>query len=554
MADFEEDDEEFLSDDFYAVLNVRKEASPEEIRNAYRKMCSLYHPDKHQGLAQKQAAEKLFNKVGKAYEVLSNPDKRSIYDIYGKKGLNAGWEIVERHRTPQEIKEEYERLKREQEERRLLQRTNPKGSISVTINATELFDSYEDQYYGDDESALPNMEVKGMSFFQSIEAPLTKSDTAVLSGTLQVQNGNGSGHVGCTFRRILSHQAWGEIGATIGNGPTIQLKGFRHITKKMYATVSLESQFRQNFMAAGLQAMIMRQLGHHTTGYLTWKGGFNSAMVATIDRRTDNHHVTANFQVGVMNTFAIINYHYIALSETKFKASAKYGLVFGPILEYGCDHQITTNSRLSATMIIGAMTGVTLKIKLVRYGQVYSFPIMLSDALSPSAVFYGTVVPLVAYWSFKVLVVNPFKLKEHEEDLQMKKEKYAKQMADKRREAEEATALMEESYRRSVETEQNKKGLVILNAWYGKLISTERSDIDSPAVIDVTIPLQCLVNGSKLILTEVSKSQINGIYDPCIGEEKSLKVIYEFRGILHEVVVKDDEILRIPLQSHKREK
>ena len=44
------------------------------------------------------------------------------------------------------------------------------------------------------------------------------------------------------------------------------------------------------------------------------------------------------------------------------------------------------------------------------------------------------------------------------------------------------------------------------------------------------------------------QSQINGIYDPCIGEEKSLKVIYEFRGILHEVVVKDNEILRIPLQ------
>lgn len=41
----------------------------------------------------------------------------------------------------------------------------------------------------------------------------------------------------------------------------------------------------------------MRQLGHHTTGYLTWKGGINSAMTATIDRRTDKHHVTANLQV-----------------------------------------------------------------------------------------------------------------------------------------------------------------------------------------------------------------------------------------------------------------
>ena len=41
----------------------------------------------------------------------------------------------------------------------------------------------------------------------------------------------------------------------------------------------------------------------------------------------------------------------------------RYGLVFGPIFEYGCDHQITKNSRLAATMVVGAVTGVTLKLK-----------------------------------------------------------------------------------------------------------------------------------------------------------------------------------------------
>ena len=45
--------------------------------------------------------------------------------------------------------------------------------------------------------------------------------------------------------------------------------------------------------------------------------------------------------------------------------------MFGPILEYGCDHQITTNSRLSATMIIGTVTGVTLKIKYANTSKVY---------------------------------------------------------------------------------------------------------------------------------------------------------------------------------------
>ena len=47
---------------------------------------------------------------------------------------------------------------------------------------------------------------------------------------------------------------------------------------------------------------------------------------------------------------------------------------------------------------------------------------------------------------------------------------------------------------------------------------------------------------------------MSGFYDPCIGEEKSLKLVYEFRELLHEVVVKDDETLRIPLQCKFKSK
>lgn len=39
-----------------------------------------------------------------------------------------------------------------------------------------------------------------------------------------------------------------------------------------------------------------------------------------------------------------------------------------------------------------------------------------------------------------------------------------------------------------------------------------------------------------------------GFYDPCVGEEKSLRVLYQFRGVLHQVLVPDSEALRIPKQ------
>lgn len=79
--------------------------------------------------------------------MLSDPHKRAIYDSLGVKGLETeGWEIVHRTKTPQEIREEYEQLARVQEERRMQQRTNPKGNITVNINATELFNSYDDDF------------------------------------------------------------------------------------------------------------------------------------------------------------------------------------------------------------------------------------------------------------------------------------------------------------------------------------------------------------------------------------------------------------------------
>lgn len=79
--------------------------------------------------------------------VLSDPHKRAIFDTVGVKGLETeGWEIVQRAKTPSEIREEYERLEREREERRLQEHTNPKGNVTVYINATDLFSKYDEDY------------------------------------------------------------------------------------------------------------------------------------------------------------------------------------------------------------------------------------------------------------------------------------------------------------------------------------------------------------------------------------------------------------------------
>jgi len=70
---------------YYEVLQVSKDATLTEIKKAYRKLALKYHPDKNPG--DKEAEEK-FKLINEAYAVLSDEEKRRIYDMYGKEGLN----------------------------------------------------------------------------------------------------------------------------------------------------------------------------------------------------------------------------------------------------------------------------------------------------------------------------------------------------------------------------------------------------------------------------------------------------------------------------------
>ena len=81
---------------YYETLGVDKDADEKTIKHAYRKLVKLWHPDRHQNKSEdeiKQATEK-FKEIQEAYEVLSDPEKRQIYNTQGKEGLkNSGYEF-----------------------------------------------------------------------------------------------------------------------------------------------------------------------------------------------------------------------------------------------------------------------------------------------------------------------------------------------------------------------------------------------------------------------------------------------------------------------------
>uniref|UniRef100_H2ZE49 J domain-containing protein n=1 Tax=Ciona savignyi TaxID=51511 RepID=H2ZE49_CIOSA len=571
------------NEDFYSLLNASRQASQEDLKASYRRLCMVYHPDKQ---SNNNEASDIFIRIQEAFNVLSDPTKRHIYDVYGKSGLDADWQIMERRKTAQEMQEEYERIQRIRAQQRLEERTHPEGTFSMMINATSLFDEnqFDDEYY-DPQIMLPD--ITALSITQSIQAPLSPSHTATLTGNLQTKNGNGHGDLNISLRKTMSAKMWGEfmVGATDSNSFNLGLKGYRSLGGGMFAIayVPAELMVDDGMLAVSLPGAnftLGRVLGENLYGSLNLSTGRDSHMSTSVVRETMTMRFSAKLQLGIPHSFGVVTAKYKMPDR---KSSLKIGFeagTFGAVVEYGGEHRMSDNSIVSVNVRIGVPVGVALKLRLNRFTQTYLIPITLSEEVNPVAAFYGTFVPLAIYAGVHYLIIRPYRKQEKESMNYLTKtvvnisskfssensyppafislstqktlwqseeseESLTNETKRRKEEAEATIKMMKQSSQRKIDAEERKLGLVITEAWYGRFVSEDSSRTSK--LIDVRIPLQNLVENSKLQLPAgITKSGLPGFYDPCPGSEIKLKVVYKFRGGVHKASFDDRDAVRIP--------
>merc|ERR1719411_1373992 len=88
MGGDESEGEQSNNTKFYEILGLDKSATQRDIKKAYRKLARQLHPDKHPGEEDKYQAK--FQELSRAHEVLSDPEKKKLYDRYGEAGLRGG--------------------------------------------------------------------------------------------------------------------------------------------------------------------------------------------------------------------------------------------------------------------------------------------------------------------------------------------------------------------------------------------------------------------------------------------------------------------------------
>ena len=543
--------------EYYSMFNIRRDAHVEEIKRAYRRLCKIYHPDRYQDEQKQKTAAELFSRIQEAYKVLTDSRLREIYDRRGKAGLAEDMAIVERMSIPSELLEEYEKLRELWEKRTYIEKCCPSGDYKLQFDATSAVDG---GIYNDYEDPIENeslVRFTGFSFSQAVSGAITKSDVCTITGygnaktPATEQQGFCSSGLILALKHMLPGRNHVTLSAVAQDDPALQVEVRHGLGWGIYGTLQSSLVFQSGDVRLGGRCCLEKNLSDSTTGYITYGSSSSSFKVVHQHSSTVSYsgEVLASEDEGFLK--GTVLYH--PIPRYFFRAGLKIGTE-GVDFNYGITHEIANLTTVGATVFVNPNTGVYVKLKLSRAFMNFSVKVKLSNFVGLAAILYAMSVPLALYGCIKAIALAPQIQQGWMDEGENKAEK-SKEVAEKKARAESAIELMRESYERIVTTEQARHGLLIKEAWYGKLFDQcQPGDDQSGAkVIDVHIPLQCMVIDSKLILHESSKVEIHGFYDPCVGEKKFLRVRYEFRGMPHEVTVENSEPLIIPRASHKLE-
>ncbi|VAH05079.1 unnamed protein product [Triticum turgidum subsp. durum] len=528
--------------ELYALLHLSPESSDEEIRRAYRQFAQIYHPDKYQDPQMKDVATENFQRIRDAYEILSDENKRQIYDIYGMEGLNSGLELGPKLNKPEEIKRQLEELRRRKEEEKLFVHARSTGSILANISVPQYLDG--DGIMG------------GMGMSSEIELPVSKQNTVTVGGNLVVNGTTGSGAATAVLRHQLSSVSSIDFMATAGLRSLIGVQTFRQISPNSTATSGIALSLRDG--SVNLSNGWSRQLSEDTVGNIQLVLGTESNISVGWHKKDEKRSAAGEIKFGT-NSFGA-SAHY-----THRFSSKSHGRIAGRVGSTALDFEIGGGRRISEFSTVRMLynigiQGVTWKFELNRAGQKLVIPVLLSTDFNALFVTGAFAIPSTLYFLLQTYVVKPYYLRREKQKTLEKMDSLSTQLTEARQAAKKSQRLLEPVSNRKRNKQQESDGLVITEALYGnhKKVkeSSQFSEIDdnvASQVLDVTIPLNFLVTeAGQLKLHEgIKKSGIMGFYDPCPGDPKLLLVEYIFHGRQYKVMADDYGALSIPQDIHE---
>lgn len=523
----EEGEEE--KDSFYAILNVQKDATEREITDAYKSLAIVLHPDKHTSPALKASAENRFRAIQHAYEVLTDAEKRSVYDHFGAQGLNQSWSLVQRSsnggpRTAAEIREEWEKLARKKKADEVENLIRSKGEFSASIDATSLFCSPDrvprgkhvlqqigreiaqrEKERGNEigENEEFEIELPPVAFSErwnrvgvtslvgkhGWETPITGFTRLLFNGQMVSRNGMGGGNLMGTIRTqwnpklslecttSLMRPRFGSMKATYGFNEfswITFIASSSNFALPPMLNVSYAQRLSQKSTLTGFTSL---KSGSYRIGSWGAPGGRKmrqeppSIAVGVTSQHGEGKGWTCQTSIALENQSISADYAFrpIILGSPKLSIGLTFGTRSGLNAFNAMERKMTENVKIGFGVQIGIPNGgVSFQVKFNRLGQKLTIPIQLSPEYRADLVSAFTILPLASMVAVDHLYLKPLKRTKVANKLADLRKRNSALIEERRMAALEAINVLRDAAYKKAEQERRRDGLVILQAYYGK--------------------------------------------------------------------------------------
>ncbi|CAG9327454.1 unnamed protein product [Blepharisma stoltei] len=538
------------SDDYYSLLGVHPDATPDEIKESFQNLSLLTHPDK-QPVHLRENAQQSFNKLLEARDVLLDQAKRFAYDRYGQAGVdllkNKNYAIQtldDQHKLDRKLKG-WIKLLKEQEIRAEL---NPKSSAIMALTCAKYIDSLDHTYYKQKEIPVkPSLRLESLQLQESVKYDFTENVSGNIGFMIYTKGGFG-------FSTIMPNIMWrwkdyvAQAQVQVGDRNACAVS----ITKN-FEKMSIVGQV--NVLNGGALGTLMIQRRISDTCYSDLKL---------------QQGLTNSFEAGVHKNFGekkkVSLKSNVNQSDLSIGVSGSYKLNKQTVLKSGVDLVMNTpenslklHTSLGVLLQLSKQTAMgysletqgedVLFVTKIKRGHInFEIPLYLSHAMSYKGWLIGAACVLFGSFLTKkiysVLYKNP--------KAQLKKEKESEIEEKKFLHRQELLSIIPNA-KRMADEEAAKKGLVVIEAFYGKSDIIEKvrrnEENNSEEILDVKYLIQHLVENSKLNLSNTTKSTLPGFYNPCVDASVKpyLYIKYSYGDAIDMVIAKDEDAINIPI-------
>lgn len=487
---------------------------------------------------------------------MSNAKLRTVYDEFGLEGVESAMQLGEYlDGDLSKLREALGRLRRE----KLLGGWRSKTLLSTGIDASMLTEDWSpiaDQISWQD--YIP--QCSSIAMTHRMEGLVLDDVSAQINISAAVKSGNGSSLLSGTLSKPVSDRLRVRIEGAIA-GPRRLGLGLAHaLSQKMSLDYLVSWHFHGGSILPHYQLTLSRVLGSSMISSISVFGDADYNYGASLGLSylsetspasvsTQYHHRSGSLSLDAKVAHLINPQNTLKL---RLSTSSLAQLSFGLVRRFSDD----TGRKTSVMLEMGVNLGVALKWTISVADVHFIFPIYIARELSSHSLLFGAALPSLCGLLLHNFVLQPYHRWQRQcavEDLRQKSKTLIEQQ---RQEALMVILLMEPFFERRRQQEIDAAGLVISRATYepaspmGSPLD-ERKLAETPElVLDVTVPLQLLVEDSHLVLPSGTKSRLLGFYNVALGAPKVLRIHYSFRGATHTAIFLDTQPVMLPLRSH----